>query len=170
MSQQRLVGLHWGIKASFMNYMAAMPDSQASAVGGATPTAGNLLVWEPAGSPPSKPNTDLVLAFRGDVRFTGHGGLLSVRLADPCITTRGGEAVLTVLDPSRADPARRLRLACLTLETRPASGRLRIWLSKDVRLAEEGTALFNDVYPAGEQMEPLAIFLPTAPDDEEGQE
>lgn len=169
MSQQRLVGLHWGIKASFMDYIASMPDSRASAVDGATPSAGNLLVWEPAGLPAPEPDdADLLLAFRGEVRLSGHGGLLSVRVADPWITTRGGETVLTILDPSRADPARRLPLARLTLETRPASGSLRIWMSKDVRLAEEGTALFNDVYPPGEQMEPLAIFLPTTHDEEGG--
>ena len=119
MSQRRMPGLHWGIKGSFMDYIASMPDSQASASDGATPAAGNLLVWEPAGSPVPEPSdANFLLAFQGDVRLSGHGGLLSVRVADPWISTRGRETVLTIHDPSRADPRRRLPLARLTLETR----------------------------------------------------
>jgi hypothetical protein len=52
--------------------------------------------------------------------------------------------------PSRTDPHRR------TDPPRATSW----WLSTDVRLIREGTAVFNDVYPADEPFEPLAVFLP----------
>lgn len=166
MRQRRRLGLHWGVKASFMDYIAAMPDSQASAVDGATATDGNVIVFEPASpSPPRPEDADLLLAFRGHVRFSGHSGLLFVRITDPWITVRGGEAVLTILDPHMPKEKPRLPLARLTLEQRAAPDDIRIWISKDVHLMEEGMALFNEVYPAGEQMEPLAVFLPGSTQD-----
>ena len=71
MSGNRQLGLHWGIKGSFMDYIAAISDSQALATDGATPTAGNVLVFEPAPPPPPEPeDADLMLAFRGGVRFS----------------------------------------------------------------------------------------------------
>lgn len=161
MSQKRLIGLHWGVKGSFMDYIAAMSDSRATAVDGATPTSSNVLVFEPAIQPPPKPeDADLLLSFRGDVRFSGHGGLLFVRIADPWIAVHRGRGVLTVLDPHQPDEKPRLPLARLTLEPQPESDGIQIWLGQDVRLTEEGTGLFNDVYPAGETLEPLAVFLP----------
>jgi len=160
MSGNRQLGLHWGIKGSFMDYIAAISDGQALATDGATPTAGNVLVFEPAPPPPPEPeDADLMLAFRGGVRFSGHSGLLFVRIIDPWISVHGRDAVLTVRDPNKPDSRPRLPLARFTLEPRPASGDIRIWVSKIVELAEEGTALFNDVYPAGEAMEPLAVFV-----------
>lgn len=161
MSQNRLLGLHWGIKGSFMDYIAAMPDSRATAIDGATPTSSDVLVFEPAIPTPPKPeDADLVLGFRGDVRFSGHAGLLFVRIADPWITVRRGRGVLTILDPYQPDTTPRLPLAHLTLVPQPAPDGMRIWLGQDVRLTKEGTGLFNDVYPAGEPMEPLAVFFP----------
>lgn len=159
---ERLLGLHWGIKASFLEYIGRMSDGRGTVTNGATPTEGNVMVFEPAEvpTPPEAADADLFLAFRGDVRFAGHFGMLYVRIADPWLTVRGREAVLTVLDPFKPDLDPRLPLIRFTLDERPTDEDLRIWLSTDVRLTEEGTGLFNDVYQAGEPFEPLAIFLP----------
>jgi hypothetical protein len=162
MSRDRLMGLHWGIKGSFMDYIGRMADGRATVTDGATPTEGNVMVFEPAGvaPPPADADADLFLSFRGDIRFAGHFGLLFVRLADPQVVVRHGRGVMTVLDPSRTDGVTRLPLVHFSLEERPTHEDLRIWLSTDVRLTHEGTAVFNDVYPADEPFEPLAVFLP----------
>lgn len=162
MTHERLMGLHWGIKSSFLQYIARMTDGRATVTDGATPTEGNVMVFEPADTlcPPEHADADLFLPFRGDIRFAGHFGLLFVRLADPWVIVRGDRATMTVLDPYKPDEKPRLVLSHLVLEARPTAEDLDIWLSTDVRLAAEGTDLFNDVYQAGEPFEPLAIFLP----------
>jgi hypothetical protein len=161
MSRERLLGLHWAIKASFLGYIGRMADGRATATDGATPTEGNIMVFEPATVPvPSEAaDADLFFAFRGDIRFAGHFGMLFVRIADPWIAVHGDRGVMWVLDPYKPDEKPRVPLVRFTLESRPTADDLQIWLSTDVQLTAEGTALFNDVYQAGEAFEPLAIFL-----------
>lgn len=164
MSEDRLPGLHWGIKASFLEYIARMSDGRGTVTDGATVTEGNVMVFEPAPqvvAPPSI-DADRFHAFRGDVRFAGHFGMLFVRIADPWITVRGDEAEMTVLDPFKPDEEPRLPLVHFTLHKQALDEDLDAWLSTDVRLSDKGTGLFNDVYQPGELFDPLAVFLPTA--------
>jgi hypothetical protein len=144
-----------------MDYIAHMPDSKATATDGATPTEGHVIVFDPAGKDAhSRTTAEQEWKFRGDVRFSGHGNMLFVRFADPWVTVVAGEARVTIVDPYRPDDPARLTLARLTLKEGPATAGVRAWISTDVRLAAEGTVLFNDVYPAGEPMEPLVILEP----------
>lgn len=162
MTEGRLLGLHWGIKSSFLGYVARMPDGRASFTDGATATEGNITVFDhdPSTEQPSPEGPDSFFAFRGDVRFGGHAGMMFVRIADPWITVVGDRAQMTVLDPQDRDAGSRLPLVNLTLEPRSTDEPIRIWLATDVALTPEGVGLFNDVYPAGEPLAPLAIFLP----------
>jgi Htaa len=175
---ERQPGLHWGIKASFLDYVSRMSDGRGTISGGATPTDGNVVIFQPAPDvvPPPLENGVLFFAFRGDVRFAGHSGLLYVRVADPWIVVRGREGELTVLDPYKPDEAPRLPLVRFTIAPESAGSALSAntdgadsvgWTSTDVRLAEEATALFNDVYPPGELFEPLAVFVTAPPSREE---
>lgn len=159
-----VAGLHWGIKASFVDYVNRMPDGRATVGAGAIPSEGNVVVFEPV-TPASSwdaEDVDRVLRFRGEVRFVGHAGLLFVRLADPWITVRGEQAEMTVLDPSDPEGTSRRPLVRFSLRARPTTDDVSIWFSSDVRLASEATELWNDTYQAGEPFEPLAIFWPAA--------
>lgn len=162
MADEPLHGLHWGIKASFLEYIARMSDGRGSVSDGATALDGNITAFEPAPDVrgPDLDDLEQFWAFRGDVRFAGHFGMLYVRIADPWVTVRAGRAELTVLDPYEPDEHPRLPLVRFTLERQNVPGSLDTWLATDVHLTQEGTGLFNDVYQTGELFEPLAIFWP----------
>lgn len=146
-------GLRWGVRTSFLRYVANLHDGRASVSDGASMTLDDpqLVVF------PLDPEltTAEVLAFRGDLRLAGHGGLLFLRLAQPRLELGVDEepATLTVADPMTEDGSGpRLALVRLTL-TRVADG----WSGTDVRITEEGTSLFNQMYPAGEAFDPLHV-------------
>ena len=146
----RPADLRWSIRASFFQYVAGLHDGRASVSDGASMTQDDpQVVVFPADLDHT---TDSVLAFRGDLRMSGHGGLLFVRLANPRIEL-GEPATLTVDDPAIEDGSGpRLPLVTLTLTT-DGSG----WSGADVRLHQAGVALFNHVYPAGADFDPLTI-------------
>ncbi|MFJ9390844.1 HtaA domain-containing protein [Nocardioides sp. NPDC101246] len=144
--------LRWSVRASFLRYVAALPDARASVSAGALLTRDDpqLVVYpaDPASSTPS------LLAFHGDLRLAGHGGLLFVRLAGPRIELRpDGPAVLSVEDPRTEDGSGpRLPLVTVTM-TRTEAG----WSGTDAALTEEGVPLFNNVYPPGAEFDPLEV-------------
>jgi hypothetical protein len=143
--------LRWSIRTSFLRYVAALPDARASVSGGATMTTDDpqLLLFPHD----AEASTSDVLAFSGDLRLSGHGGLLFVRLADPRIDHSGERAVLSVADPATEDGSGpRLPLVTLAL-SRSETG----WSGSDVELCSEGVALFNHVYPEGAPFDPLEI-------------
>ncbi len=144
--------LRWSIRASFFQYVARLHDGRASVSSGATLTTDDpqLVVY------PADPEltTDTELAFRGDLRLAGHGGLLFVRLAQPRIEVAqdGGRSVLTVDDPLTEDgTGPRLRLVTADLTQTGA------WTGTDVRLTAEGVALFNHVYQVDEVFDSFEI-------------
>jgi hypothetical protein len=145
--------LRWSIRASFLRYVAALPDARASVSDGARMTRDDpQLVVYPADPDATTAST---LAFRGDLRLSGHGGLLFVRLAGPRIELGidGGTAVLSVEDPTSEDgTGPRLPLVTVTM-TRTEAG----WSGSDAALTADGVALFNHVYPAGAPFDPLEI-------------
>jgi Htaa protein len=158
-----IIGLRWGIKNSFVQYVRRMPDGRAWVGGGAVPVGAYEVVFPPveAGTRPTEHGAaDRFWAFGGDVRFAGHSGLLVVRIAFPVITLRHDTAELTVAGQTEEESARRMPLATLHLVAEPAPEGVERWSSTDVRLTPAGAALFNDVYPAGEVLDPLTLTLP----------
>src|SRR5690606_18863143 len=90
--------LLWGIKASFRDYVTGpIAHGSISVTGGAGVEGGRY--WFPQASSSVDPETRLgSVAYRGSVRFTGHGGQLSVVVGDPVITiTDAGRASLTAV-------------------------------------------------------------------------
>lgn len=154
------LGLRWGIKRSFVEYIGRMADGAGSVGNGAVSVGEQEVLFAP-GSVRREHGADGAAqetwAFRGEVRFSGHFGMLSVRLAAPVLTVRGGAAELTVDGASGDD---RLPLVTLRLDRLPAPDGLEIWSGTDVTLTEAATGLFNGSYPAGEPFEPLTVTLP----------
>lgn len=148
------VGLRWSVRASFLRYVAALPDGRASVSQGAELTRDEpQLVFYPTDPGASRPS---LLAFRGDLRLAGHGGLLFVRLAAPRIELGAdGSAVLTVEDPGSEDgSAPRLPLVTLTM-TRTDDG----WRGTEVALTPAGVPLFSHVYESGAPFDQLEVTV-----------
>jgi hypothetical protein len=149
-------GLRWGLKASFVDYVRRMPDGKGSVGDGAVPVGSHDLFYsyDAEASGPS------VWAFRGDVRFSGHYGMLFVRVAHPRLELDGAAAVLTIEDPHAQEGAARVPLVTATLQQVETRGDTEVWGSNDVALTAAGVQLFNDVYAEGEPFEPLVVQLP----------
>ncbi|MGD9959225.1 HtaA domain-containing protein [Nocardioides sp.] len=152
------VGLSWGIKASFLDYIERLPDGRVSLTDGAAAAeSGWVFPPDPRVGAPDGIDADGFLAFRGGIRFAGHHGMLVVDIVDPWISVRGNEATLTI-----AGAGARLPLVTCTLAQTPAPAGMAAWAATDVRLTPEAAVIFG-VYPPGEPFEPLLIALPLAP-------
>ncbi|MBO0852296.1 MAG: HtaA domain-containing protein [Nocardia sp.] len=161
MTTSESTGLCWAIKHSFVHYISRMPDGRGQVSGGARPLGGGGILFEIDTEPPQAPeDLDTLYAFRGDVRFAGHHGMLFVRIADPWIEVREGSAVVTVADPYDRDDEPRLPLVRVELPEPVRDGGLDIWTIQQVRLTPQGCGLFNDVYQPGEPFEPIVFALP----------
>ncbi len=161
-------GLLWAIKTSFVNYVGRMSDGQAYISAGASANDRNEIFFPMEDEPPSDApdDADQAVAFRGDVRFSGHFGLLFVQVAQPRLFVRGNEGELTVVDPASKDGAR-LRLVTFTVAGPVIENGHERWDATEVRLAAEGVETFGDVYQAGEPFEPFTITLPGKEDKPE---
>ncbi len=148
-------GLTWPIKRSFVTYVLGMPDGRAGAVEGAFPLPDLSVVFE------HDPSVDAAAlgdgwAFRGDVRFAGHFGMLFVRIADPWLVRTDDGVLLTIADPDAQDDGLRVPLATVTVEqTGPGE-----WASTSVALTAQGSELFNSVYPVGDPLDPFTLRVP----------
>lgn len=157
-------GLRWAIKRSFIEYVRRMPDGRGTITDGARPLDSDRILFDPDHSvpvPESAAGVDRFWAFRGDVRFKGHCGMLFVRVSAPWLTLRGKVAELSIEDPYGAPDAVRISLVTLVLEQGPApDDGIEVWYGSDVRLTAAGTELFGDAYQPGEPFEPLTIVAP----------
>lgn len=148
------LGLSWGIKRSFIDYIASLPDGSVSATDGATMSGSTLFCFSPATSDYDAALGTGVLRFRGDVRLSGHHGMLLVRLLDPWITFTSGSGVLSI---STGDGQDRTAVGFLSpAKPREADGSL-VWEHVDVVISPEGSELFDGQYAAGQPMDPLFI-------------
>jgi len=155
-----LVGLRWAIKRSFLDYIARAPGGSGSLSDGALATEGRQVVFGPGRGLFPVPDSDYrSLAFRGTVTFRAYSGALFVRIANPSVVIRGGAGDLAVDNPFDAGSTARLRLATFDIEDYLVADGFEHWAAGNVRLAPESCELFNNVYPAGELMEPMTIIL-----------
>ena len=102
----------------------------------------------------------MTLAFWGAVTFRAHSGVLFVRIENPSVSIGNGHGELTVLDPFQPQGTKRLRLATFNIDDHLIADGFEHWAASNVRLANEGRELFNDVYPESELLEPFTIILP----------
>lgn len=152
-------GLSWGIKRSFIDYINGLPDASVSLVGGATVDDAGLFHFAPDNSDYDAVRGTGILRFRGDVRLSGHHGMMFVRLLDPWIAFTGGRGILSI---STGDDAGQDRAAVAVLRAgAPAQapdGSL-VWSDVEVAITDEGSELFDGQYAAGQPMDPLFIRL-----------
>lgn len=158
--------LRWGIKRSFVGYVSRLPDGSVSAGEGASIVSGSYFQFEPdGGASAAEVGSPTVLAaagvrkFRGQVRISGHHGMMSLFVADPWLEFGTDAAVLTVADPRQAPGSEaRLELLRLTVPSIAAADVAETaWTELPAQLALAAVELFNGQYAAGEEMDP--VFL-----------
>ncbi|MGP7814542.1 HtaA domain-containing protein [Glutamicibacter soli] len=141
--------LQWGVKASFVGYIASLADGRIEASNGVW-QVGNALAF------PVHPAVDVPdneIWFNGRVSFSGHGGMMKLVLNEPRIENQGESIFLTIDTPEG-----RTAIAELT-ETgvSHAMGMTRTRFSAVV--TEDGSKMFNGQYPAGQAMEEVEVTL-----------
>lgn len=158
-------GLTWGIKRSFVRYFSFLPDASMSIDNGAEATNGSFFTFEPNGADLDLHTGRGTLRFKGEVRMSGHGGMMRLQLLDPWITLSPKGATLSVSTPGSSDPESSIMpsgiaLATLELPQLQDRGASLLWQDVPTFLTADGAALFNDQYPVGQEMDPLFIHLP----------
>lgn len=159
--------LRWGIKRSFISYLSRLPDGSVSAEAGASIVSGSYFQFEPEGGGPAvgAAAPAEVRKFRGQVRLSGHHGMMSLYVADPWLEFGGAGAVLSVADPQQpAGSGGRLELLRLAVPVWPEVGwpdpAGTDWRELPARLSPAAVEFFNGQYEAGEEMDP--VFLGAA--------
>jgi hypothetical protein len=153
------LGLSWGIKRSFIDYITSLPDGSVSVSNGATLAAASLFCFSPELSDYDPARGSGVLRFRGDVRLAGHHGMLLVRLLDPWITFTGGRGVLSISTGDGGGQDRTI-VGFLSPSTPHQAAGFLVWDRVDVVISPEGSELFDGQYAAGQPMDPLFIRVP----------
>ena len=150
------LGLSWGIKRSFIDYISGLPDGSVSATEGATVAGASLFYFSPESSDYDVARGTGVLRFRGDVRLAGHHGMLLVRILDPWITFTSGSGVLSISTGDGGGQDRTVVAYLSPSKPLDADGSL-VWEHVDVVISPEGSDLFDGQYAAGQPMDPLSI-------------
>lgn len=154
----QVTALGWGMKQSFRNYVT-MSGGTIEAGGGAERTADGEFTFAPG------PDCSLSLdaegrpqgraAFVGEVKFEGHGGILSVHLVDPVLEIGAAGATLSIAD----SPARTHRLEVAHLDmaamSRGEAGEIVI----PTLLALGGIQLLDGHYPQKTPLDPVRLTL-----------
>lgn len=159
----QLLGLSWGFKLSFLRYIEGMPDGRASATDGAFWIERSYFLFAPGDGSWFDPASGRgSLAFVGRLAFSGHGGMLSIRVVDPIVEIDVGRARLTV--PSLAllaDGDERITLVELANVSPRRSGTLLHFGPSAATLTPEAAQAFNGVYRPGEAFEDALITVRT---------
>ena len=155
--------LEWGVKEAFRAYI------DGSIANGEWTTAGNasyatpLFTWAAGTGGADLEQGALAVQFTGDVRFTGHGGILDTTIGNPRIVVDGDRAVL-LLDVTGttqegevvADAAVEFAELELGEVTPTREGDIVTWAGIPAKLTAAGSDAFG-TYPAGESLDPLTI-------------
>ncbi|MFE5837489.1 HtaA domain-containing protein [Arthrobacter sp. NPDC056493] len=157
MSEAPEVGLVWGVKASFLNYLAHTGDATTSVIGAAAPTTTGKFYFGPdAAQVVVDPKVDtMTLKFCGEVQFLAHHGVLRVEICDPWVTFSERGSYLSIAIPNTESS--RIPLASLEFAAPSVMEGVAMWSALPTRLTAEGTAIFDGIYPAGESFDPVTI-------------
>lgn len=151
------MGLTWGIKRSFVDYIKELPDGTVAVSAGATMSEAGRFSFPAAGSDYDVFTGTGVLRFRGDVRLAGHHGMLLVRLLDPWVEFSGGRGILSISTGAGQD---RAELGFLQASAPRALAGFLVWEQAEVLNSPDGAELFDGQYAAGQPMDVLSIRVP----------
>jgi len=150
--------LRWGISAPFAAYITGPIAQGAISVSQGATRAGGVFQFGQAAGSTFDPATGLgAVAFTGAVRYTGHGGLLDVSLANPTLQISApGSAALTV---SHGGARVHVANVALSAGTTTRSGDTVTIAGAPTTLTASGVGIFQNNYPAGTALEPLTVTI-----------
>lgn len=156
------LGLYWGIKQSFVQYVSRMSDGRIWVGDGACASPQGELLFAPESDAVSGEQDEVrLLKFTGAIQFAGHFGMLRLELRDPWVELRGEHGDLTVR--AGGGPEDRVPLVSFELEQHAVNELgLETFVARPPRLSKQGVLLFNEVYSEGEEFEPLMIAVRAA--------
>ena len=141
--------MSWAIHERFLAYVERqVPDAEISCTGGA--------YREPQGSfcfPEERSDPSGEFRFRGSVHFTGHGGMLNMRIEDPRIERRGPDYALTVVDT--VEEGSRIDFAALSAVPHADDDD---GAEFDVRINAFSSQEMGGVYVPGSEMAPIRVL------------
>lgn len=148
-------GLDWGVKASLVAYVAGLPDGRVVTTGGAVRLAAGPFRFPLEGLEQGGPGYRA--RFRGGVRLSGHGGLLTIDLSDPRLDLDDAGAVLSFVVVEAGEDPVRLEIARSTTGVRDGSVRR----FSPMRLTADGAfALGALQYSPGQPVDDIEVRLP----------
>lgn len=156
-------GMIWGIKRSFLAYLARQPGTRDMFGDG----AGKLPTGQYSFDLSNDDDFDAVapagtLKFRGTVRLIAHRGHLVVTISDPWIVLdeRGSGRLSISTRTSESGEDSRRDLLDLNAPRPGIDDRGLLWTGIEAALTASAVDVFNEVYPPGEPLDPLTLRLP----------
>ncbi len=146
--------LTWGVKQSFRNYVQGSGGTIQPGPGVSLDADGAFVFAAASGSSlglDAQGRLQGQGGFQGEVQVDAHGGMLSVRIADPAIEVTETGGVLTV-----DDRGRRTSLAVLDLA---AAAREGDDLVIPAKMSMEGWQVLGDHYPMNTPIDPVRLTL-----------
>jgi len=156
----KVVGLIWGLKQSFRNYVEATGGTIAVGHGAERMADGAIaFVLNPDGLLELDDEGRLrgQGRFLGDVRFKSHGGMLSIHLSDPIVEVSETGAGLTV---AVDEASYRVEIARLDLSAMSKGDAGEIIIP--ATLSMDGYQLLDSQYPLGTLLDPVRLICVTA--------
>ena len=136
-------GLVWGIKESFLRYVATIPDGLCELGGGTVPHSPGRFFF---------PRTDRDGEYAGTLTVFAYAGLLCVTVADPQIRVADGRHELVV--GTGSGDGSHVAVANLQSATAAGSGRL----AYTATLTAEGCQWLGGNYPPGIEMDTVEVL------------
>lgn len=144
--------LRWGVRRSFVEYVAALPDGLVTPTEAQPPYRFRL-----AGPPEHDARRSLLrLRFAGAVAFRGHWSMLAVDIVDPWLEI-GSTSELSIAGPAGSD--RRISLARWGAPEVEESTGATIYRAPAPELTFEGSHVFGEIYPLGTVLDPIEVTL-----------
>lgn len=151
----QVIGLIWGLKESFRNYVEATGGVIATERG-AERTADGSIAFAPKAGEVLKLDGQGKLqgqgSFSGEVRFQSHGGMLSIQLADPIVEIDDTGASLTVAVDGGSH---RLEIAKLDPTEAVQGEKNEILIPATLSMA--AYQLLDNQYPPGTALDPVRL-------------
>lgn len=152
--------LRWGFKESFRAYIdGSIANGEWTTAGGADYATPEFIWTGGEGAIPGD------VAFRGTVRFTGHGGVLDTTIGNPVVRIAADGSAALLLDVSgptmAGDPIDERGVAFVMIDLgdvpAPVGGELVIETARTT-LTEQGSVAFPN-YPAGEAFDAVTLRM-----------
>lgn len=153
--------LVWGVKESFRTYISGSIAKGKWDLNNVQYSSG-VFTWTGTGGTINPQNTSGNINMNGSVLFTGHNGVLSLRIADPEIRFNGsqGQLIATVTSNDMQGNSinyGRVTIANLVLAQININESSITAATQSVTLTEAGAQAFSSYYKAGDQLDPLTF-------------